>query len=57
MSWKRESIEVAKSMIDTNNVREYFQKECQDNCKVSNYNYHCGRCELIKYLKKRRSNI
>ena len=53
-NWKKETIKIAQSMVDTNDIREYFQKECQDNCKVSNYNYHCPRCKLTKYINNRR---
>jgi len=54
MSWKQETIKIAESMVDTNDIREFIQKECQDNCSVFDYNYHCPRCELIKYINKRR---
>ncbi len=52
MSWKDKIIVKAEKIKNISKRREYLINSCLDNCNIKDYNYHCQRCKLYKYLNK-----
>lgn len=59
MSWKDELIQTAENDPQSSYqfIRDLFAEVCLDNCKIKDYNYHCPRCKLTKYLKQRKEGV
>ena len=57
MNWKDELIQFAETTekeASYDFILGLFGESCHDNCKIVDYNYHCPRCKLTKYLKQRK---
>ena len=50
--WKDDVIALIK-LKTKDEARTIMQKACKKNCHVSNFNFHCPRCKLIKYFNTR----